>query len=93
MWDKLLNMELTYYMIRVTKETEDEESIQKFYEHIKSRTENEYKLIVVLATQWSEYDDTKQANVAIKVAGMNHASRFIIMMDYLSSKYRKGKLK
>lgn len=92
MWNKLLDVKLGMYMVRVTGGTEDDETIYKFFEHIENRIQD-YKVVVVLATQWKTYDDMKQANLAIKFAGMYHASRFIIMMDYLADKFEKGELK
>ncbi|MER2008611.1 MAG: hypothetical protein ABS939_14260 [Psychrobacillus sp.] len=91
MWDKILTPELVFWMKKVSGETEDFDTINAFIEHIKNRAD--YKIIVVLSTQWKGYDDRKQANIAIRIAGMYHASRFILMMDFLSNKFKEGKLK
>ena len=91
MWNKLFTVELVFYMRKVTGETEDFDTIGAFQEHIRARVD--YKTVVILATQWHTYEDVKQANIAIKFAGVFHASRFIILMDYLSKKHIEGKLK
>ena len=91
MWDKIFTMDLVLYMRKVTGDTEDFDTIGGFQEHVKARVD--YKMVVMLATQWHTYDELKQANVSIKFAGIFHASRFIIMMDYLSKKHLEGRLK
>jgi hypothetical protein len=91
MWDKLLSKELVFYMIEKTGNTEDFNSVNGYIEHMKARVG--FKNVVVVATQWHKYDDMKQANIAIHFAGIFHASRFCLMMDYLSELYLKGELK
>lgn len=70
---------------------EDVKMIYNFIEFIKSRVD--YKVIVVMATQWESYDDIKQANLAIQIAGEVHASRFMMLLDYMANKFKKGELK
>lgn len=91
MWDKIFSVELVFYMRKATGDTEDFDTIGAFQEHVKARVD--YKQVVILATQWRTYDDLKQANVAIQLAGIFHASRFILLMDYLSKKFEGGSLK
>lgn len=91
-WDKLLTRDLALFMIKVSDETEDNDSVSRFFDFVRERI-IDYKVIVVMATQWKSYDVNKQANLAVHYAGMNHASRFIMMMDYLAIKFIKGELK
>lgn len=92
MWDKLLSKDLQSFMVKASGESEDSQTTSQFFKIIQKRVKD-YKVLVVLATQWKSYEDIKQANVAIKYAGMFHASRFILMMDYLVDKFEKGELK
>lgn len=92
MWEKILTEDALEHMITFNKEeTEDMETMSKFVEHLIANVD--YKVVVVLATQWHGLKDTVQANVAIEAVDEEHASRFIILMDYLSEKFQKGELK
>lgn len=90
MWDKILTMEAISFLIQVSDETEDDESIGQFILFLKKNID--YKVVVMMATQWAGYDDEKQANLAIHTVGIHHASRLIMLMDYLALKYEEGKL-
>ena len=96
MWDKILDLKCWYHMKNAVKDNEtgeviveDDFAIKSFFEYLKERIKD-YKVLVVLVTQWKTYDDTKQANLAIHHVGWEHASRFIILMDYLSDRFIKG---
>jgi hypothetical protein len=88
MWDKVLTIEAFYFIKNFA--TEEDESINNFFIELKKK---DYKTVVVMATLWKTFSETKQAYVAIDYIGWFHASRFIILMDYLSTKYKKGELK
>ena len=90
MWNRIFSLDVIGYMLRVSDEMENEDTIYKFIEHMKEN--NDYKTVVVMATQWDGYEDVKQANLAINQVGWKHASRFIMLMDCLSKKYKEGKL-
>lgn len=91
MWDKLLTPEVVFYMKEVSGDTEDNSTVSKFFEDMKKTVD--YKHVVIMATQWYTFDETKQVNLALQFAGEYHASRFIILLDFLSLKFREGKLK
>lgn len=91
MWNKLFTPEVVFWMKKTTGDTEDFDTIGGFIEHMKAKTD--YREIVILAMQWNTHDDMRQANLAIHFAGIHHASRFILLMDFLSNKFKEGKLK
>jgi hypothetical protein len=96
MWNKLLSKDTLKYMTNVKDENgeviEEKKSVKVFFEYIKTRV-IDYKIIVMLAVRWKTLNDTQQASHAITYVGVNHATRFIIMMDYLAMKFEKGELK
>lgn len=96
MWDKILNQALALYMTMVTGKdgdrTEDATTISYFFDHVKTHVKD-YKVVIVMATEWDKYEEAKQVGIAIHYVGEHHASRFIIMMDYLNQKFKKGELK
>lgn len=91
MWSKIFTLETVKFMKKVSEDTEDDESIGQFIQFVEKHID--YKTVVIMATQWDKYEDIKQANLAIKFASMPHASRFIMLMDYLNMKFKKGELK
>lgn len=95
-WDKILSSDTAIYIKGMADramgdESEEYENISEFFEHLKSRTN--YKSIVILATQWIKYEEKKQVALAVNFVGEYHASRFIILMDYLAYRFAKGELK
>lgn len=103
MWNKLLTTDCVKYIqsasgdkemmdkYGVTEHGEEERLIYEMFDKIKSKVKD-YKVIVVMATQWDTYTGTQQANLAVHHIGLFHASRFIILMDYLSNKFKQGEL-
>jgi hypothetical protein len=91
MWENILTYELGLYMIKVTGQTEDDESVYNYFKFIQNRIED-VNIVKALARQWKSYDTMKQTSLSIRYAGMYNASRFIIMMDYLANKAEKGEL-
>ena len=94
-WDKILNDETVLYVKamadkEIDDESEDYEKIAEFFDFLKTRTN--YKSIVILATQWIGFDDQKQTALAVTIADELHASRFMILMDYLAYRFAKGEL-
>lgn len=89
MWDRVLTLETALFMIR---QGEDENNIESFFELIKNNIKD-YKILVVLAMMWSTMNENKQASIAVKYVGVDSASRFIILMDYLALKFKNGELK
>lgn len=96
MWNKIFNVQCIAFLLKASGIREDKahgeemQMINIFIDFVKARFD--YKVLVVMATQWDGYDDVKQANLAIKCAGEFHASRFIMLMDFLSHRYKKGEL-
>lgn len=102
MWERLLDDEIVNgikvlsgtdrYGVHVKdNETEDDDSIIKFFLYLIDNIN--YKVIVMIATQWNRFNLDKQVRVAVKYVGYIHASRFIMMMDLLSKRFVKGDLK
>lgn len=91
MWDRIFTKEAIDNIIEISEETEDKDSLKDFTEFIEA--EIDYKVVVVLATQWHMLEDIRQANLAIHYAGEFHASRFIMLMDTLSKFIKEGRLK
>lgn len=89
MWEKILNLEAINFITKVSDEDIDKVAI--LFDILKQRIED-YDVIVTVAKKWDTFEDTKQAKIALNYAGMFHASRFIILMDYLNMKYKKGEL-
>ncbi|MEE5180999.1 hypothetical protein JDW21_18735 [Bacillus subtilis] len=91
MWDKLLTLNALTYMKKVSEGTEDDTTILPFFEYLQENVN--YKVIVVLATRWHVYDVVGQTGISINYVTEKHASRFIMLMDYLSKRFLKGELK
>lgn len=96
MWSKLLNLE-TFAFIKNSSDyegetSEDDKVIYDFFKDVKKKV-RDYRVLVMMAVKWDSYEDVKQANIAINYMGFKDASRFIILMDYLSTKFKKGELK
>jgi hypothetical protein len=94
-WEMILNSETVLYVKAMADkemgdESEDYEKIAEFFEYLKTRTS--YKSVVILATQWVKYDEQKQVALAIGMTSELHASRFIMLMDYLAYRFAKGDL-
>lgn len=97
MWNKLLNIETVAFMKKASgdgdKENgEDNKAIYDFFKAVVKKV-RDYKVVVMMAVKWDTYEDEKQANIAINYMGWEDASRFIMLMDYLSEKFKKGELK
>jgi hypothetical protein len=91
MWNKIIDKECLLFINKAMGEDEDEHIMQNFIGKLKENVKD-YKVLIVLSTEWFSYEDTKQANLAIHHVGWFHAGRFIALMDYLSSKFMKGEL-
>lgn len=98
MWDKLLTLESVEFIKRVSGDKailnefgEEERLILEMYSSMKDRVKD-YKVLVILATQWDSYTGSQQANLAVHHLGLYHASRFIMFMDYLAIRFKKGEL-
>lgn len=96
MWDRLLDRETALNIINLSIEnngeneaSEDFIAIHKFLSHVRAIN---YKEVVVLAVNWKSLSAEKQANLAISYASQLHASRFMMLMDYLSLRFLEGKL-
>lgn len=97
MWSKLLNIETVAFIKKASgdgdnENGEDNKSIYDFFKAVIKKVKD-YKILVIMAIKWDTYEDIKQANIAVKYMGWEDASRFIMLMDYLSEKFKKGELK
>lgn len=91
-WERLLNDEARQFMHDAVDEGDDDKLIDSFFALVKTKIDD-YRTLIVLAMQWKTYEDEKQANIAVHYVGWFHASRFILLMDFLSDQFVKGKLK
>lgn len=86
LWEQTLSNELFTYMINFTDEDgdsiEDASGVVDFFEHVSNRIL--YSDAIQLASKWHTLDEAKQVSVAISRCGEYHASRFMILMDYLN---------
>lgn len=92
LWEQTLNEKLFTYMINFVDEEEgeyieDESGVLDFFEHVGNRVL--YSDAIQLASKWDSLDEMKQVSVAISRVGEYHASRFMILMDYLSKGVEK----
>lgn len=92
MWEKILGTKLGLYMVKVSGETEDDETVYDFFEYIKNRIKD-YRVVLKLASKWKSYDENRQVSEAIGHAGMFHTSRFIMLMEFLADEIEKGEYK
>lgn len=90
MWEKIFTVEALQTMIDLSEETEDFKTLEKFVEKI--IINNDYRVVVVLATQWESLKEDKQVSIAVNSVGENDASRFMILLDFLADKFKKGEL-
>lgn len=92
-WNRILNAETVIYVIEMAKkeaggDSEEEKYVRELFDVLRENTD--YKSIVLLAMQWKGFSEASQVNFAITIVGEYHASRFMIMMDYLSYRHAKG---
>lgn len=91
-WNRIIDAECISFINKAMEENEDDHIIEAFITHLKTNVKD-YKVLIILSTEWLSYSDTKQTNLAIHHVGWFHAGRFIALMDYLSNKFIKGELK
>lgn len=92
MWEKILTKETLAKMVLLHPDvSEDYETMNSFTNFLVNNVD--YKAVVVMATQWDSYTDVKQVNLAITIVGEYHASRFILLLDYLNERFKNGELK
>ncbi len=97
MWRKIFSVDAVAFIKSASREggakedaTEDDVTITTFINFVKEKMD--YKTVVMMAIQWNNYNDLKQANVAIHHVGIEHASRMIMLLDFLSKKFKNGGL-
>jgi|SRR5690606_41462852 len=85
LWDFTLHEGLHNFMINVKDEDgetlESEDNLSDFYEHVKSTVSQ--KDVVKLSIEWNDLSENEQVLNAVALCGEYHASRFMMMMDYL----------
>ncbi len=91
MWEKILTEDALEHMINMPEVSEDYETMKEFVDYLLINVN--YKAVVVFATQWHEMTEMKQVNLAMLTVGVKHASRFLLLLDYLSEKFLRGELK
>lgn len=88
-WERILTPETMTEISKLTKD--DFQELDKFYAHVREHIN--VKTVVIAATRWHSYPESKQVNIAIHLAGQLQASRFIALMDHMSTRFLKGELK
>ena len=86
MWEHIFNEEVLQRIIDEymhEDKTEDLETMKKSIEHFSAYTE--YEEIIRLAMDWESLSDTVKTDVSIVLVDEEEASRFMIVMDYLSN--------
>ena len=86
-WSNIIDDNLVNGMIEISKDedgepTEDYVHIHKFLNHVKRLRFGD---IMNVVANWNRLDDTVKAELAVGYAGNYNASRFMLLMDYLSS--------
>lgn len=86
LWVTVLTPNLFIHIANIKDEDgehiEDEKSVSDFFEHVENTIL--YSDVIALSNVWNDLSESKQVSVAIKMCGEYHASRFMIMMDYIS---------
>lgn len=83
MWERVLTEDVLLKMINMLDdETEDLESMNKFVEHLSAHVE--YAEAIGMALKWKNYSEFNQLDIAISEVGEEDASRFMLLMDYMS---------
>lgn len=77
-------VELAVFMSEISDGSEDLETTVKFLEHLDSRDMPDIRPIV---RDWDMFNEIGKAEIAINFAGLHHASRFIMLIEYLIAKY------
>jgi hypothetical protein len=89
-WSEILNLESLNFIKNVSYE--EGWRIERFFSLLEYRIKD-INILLILAKEWHNLDSHEQARLAVHHAGMFHATRFIILMDYLDLKYKRGELK
>lgn len=95
-WNKILSIDTAFGMVKLAGERsgdtdlENSDTINNFFIYLRENIN--YKFVVVTAMKWHEFSEEKQVNIAISTVGVLYASRFLMLLDYLSVKYQEGKL-
>ena len=90
LWDKVFLPNLYEFMVKVSDESEDDKTIREFEDYCKENVD--CQTAVILAVKWGGYTNVQQAGFAIHYGGEYHASRFMMLIDFMYMRYKEGKL-
>jgi len=88
MFDKIFGIEAFNFMIKISGETEDLETIHNFREHLIERVDG--NTVMKLARKWKDYSLLSQVYMSFAHVDSSELSRFMMYMDYLSEKIAEG---
>lgn len=87
-WDGLLTTDLFNHMVSVTDEDgdniEEPSGVLDFFDYLRDNVS--YYKVLELAETWSGLSEIKQVSTASEMVNDFHLSRFMMMMDYVSTK-------
>ena len=89
MWEHLFNDELLQKIIDeylYEDETETLETMRKAIEHFSAFVE--YEVALKIAIDWKDLSEPVRASVSISLIDEEGASRFMMVMDYLSDQLK-----
>lgn len=95
MWNDLLTLDLKVYMCQLKDEEgntlEDEAHVNMFFMRLRKFT-NVHSIVYAIKN-WDKYDDMEKMRKSLQIVPESDASRYMIMVDYLHTKYKMGRLK
>ena len=87
-WDGLLTTDLFNHMVSVTDEDgdniEEPSGVLDFFDYLRDNVS--YYRVLELAKTWSDLSEIEQVSTASEMVNDFHLSRFMMMMDYVSTK-------
>ena len=89
MWEHLFNKEVLQRIIdeyMSEDETEDLETMKKAIEHFSAFVQ--YEEALRLAIDWGNLSEVAKVDVSVMLVDEEEASRFMIVMDYLSDELK-----
>lgn len=86
MWEEIFNKETLSKIIGMLGEdkTEDLDTMNDLIEYLSANVE--IKDVITLSPLWVRMDEIGQTKVALSKVDLEYASRFMILMDYVSAK-------
>lgn len=96
LWFNISNIQVAVRMLELAREYVGDEygdtivDIGVFFKELKERIS--YSTLMDTARKWDNYSLSKQVETSVNLAGEYNASRFMLLLDVLSEKIKKGEL-